>query len=257
MIDEDDVGLSALEYWDARYTSLLSSGDGGAVFEEDLLEDWYVTASECPELQQILRNSFHDAVSDEGKRKKVLISGAGTSTLPFTILSGSTTSGLISEVVNTDISPVAVKMMQSYVARLIKSSKDEEERESRLAMAERVSFVMMDATDMSTITDTSFDVLIDKGTIDAIGHSGLNPKLAVGCAMGEYHRVLREKGVLVLMSFEEPEEEEKNHDIESSSHFTNVPCDVNKWTVVSTHSVPVQEPLCYVVCLEKKKQNLD
>jgi len=111
----------------------------------------------------------------------VLVIGCGNLEMPGGMLEAG-----FPRIVNTDISPTVIASMREKYAGLA-----------------RLEWLEMDATKMTGLRDGEFDLVIDKGTIDAFmcarGSAGL-----VADAMGEVHRVLRPAGRFVVVSFGGP-----------------------------------------------------
>merc|ERR1712060_1024841 len=79
-------------------------------------------------------------------------------------------------------------------------------------------FMVMDATQMS-FPDESFDVVIDKGTLDAL-YSGALPM--VKAAIAEIERILRPGGVYIMVTFGSVERRQELKDVNWASFETHV-----------------------------------
>ena len=66
-----------------------------------------------------------------------------------------------------------------------------------------MKWVVMDATNMDTIKDNTFDVVIDKGTLDAL-ISGKNPQICQKM-LKQSIRILKKDGQIVLITYGSPE----------------------------------------------------
>lgn len=66
---------------------------------------------------------------------------------------------------------------------------------------------VMDATDMNSISDQTFDVIIDKGTLDAL-ISGHNIDICVKM-LKESMRVLKKNGQFILITYGSPQGRKK------------------------------------------------
>ena len=65
-----------------------------------------------------------------------------------------------------------------------------------------MKWLVMDATDMNTIADRTFDVIIDKGTLDAL-ISGKNMNVC-HLMLKESMRVLKKDGQFILITYGSP-----------------------------------------------------
>lgn len=89
-------------------------------------------------------------------------------------------------IVSIDISPsVIVQMKEKYAGK------------------KQLEWMEMDCTKMDAFKDGEFDLVIDKGTIDAI-MCGLNSGPLVDKTMGEVFRVLKKHGRLIVITFGSP-----------------------------------------------------
>ncbi|XP_016198017.1 methyltransferase-like protein 13 [Arachis ipaensis] len=91
-----------------------------------------------------------------------------------------------SDVVNVDISSVVIEAMQNKY-------KDRP----------HLKYMKMDVRDMSAFESESFGAVIDKGTLDSI-LCGNNSRQNATKMLGEVWRVLKEKGVYVLVTYGAP-----------------------------------------------------
>ena len=88
---------------------------------------------------------------------------------------------------NVDISSVVIQAMQEKNAR-----RDE------------MTWEVMDCTHMEPLKSSSFDVVIDKGTLDAI-LCGSSSTASAEQMCSECARVLKDEGVFILISYGQPE----------------------------------------------------
>lgn len=91
-------------------------------------------------------------------------------------------------ILNIDISGVVVELMKA------RSDKIRPE----------MSYEVMDVTDMSLLADNSFDIAIDKSTIDAL-LCAPKSNLLVGKMLKEAQRILKPGGHYIAISYGEPE----------------------------------------------------
>lgn len=123
-----------------------------------------------------LRNIVERVANDDCR---ILNVGCGNSLLPEEMYDD----GYIN-IVNVDISPTVVDHMRSR------------NQETRPEM----QWLEMDATRMPTFADGSFDLILDKGTLDAFA-CGKNKAQQMSTYLVEVLRVLRSGGVLLCISF--------------------------------------------------------
>ena len=91
-------------------------------------------------------------------------------------------------VLNIDISPVVISQMQ----------------EKNVEQRPLMEWQVMDVTEMSELADSSFDIAIDKSTIDAL-LCGDDSFVMVAKMMKETQRVLKTGGVYFAISYGKPE----------------------------------------------------
>ena len=120
-------------YWEARYTTA-SAADVGVERNE-----WFVDWS-------LVQPCFARFLPDPPCTLKVLDVGCGLSALPFAI-----SSAQYGHVTGVDVSASAIRGMSE-----------------KYAGNDRLSFLQMDAREMSFFVDGAFDVTVDKGTVDAM-----------------------------------------------------------------------------------------
>ena len=90
-------------------------------------------------------------------------------------------------IVNVDYSSVCIAQMQE---------RNSEERPE-------MSFIVMDITDMSLFESNSFDLVVDKSTLDAIV-TGADAPFKVAAILKESQRVLKVDGIFFSISFGAP-----------------------------------------------------
>uniref|UniRef100_M4CGV0 Methyltransferase type 11 domain-containing protein n=1 Tax=Brassica campestris TaxID=3711 RepID=M4CGV0_BRACM len=120
-------------YWDARYV------------QDALSFDWYQRYSS---LRPFVRNFVPTS-------SRVLMVGCGNS-----LMSEDMVKDGYEDIVNVDISSVAIEMMQT-----------------KYASVPQLKYMQMDVRDMSYFADDSFDTVIDKGTLDSLMITYGDPKV--------------------------------------------------------------------------------
>jgi EEF1A lysine methyltransferase 4 len=115
---------------------------------------------------------------------RVLHIGCGNSTIGVNILADN----LAAEVVNVDISPTVIEQMAVHHAE------------------PGCLWEVQDVTGMS-YTDSSFDAVLDKGTLDALLCKDTHDakEAAAHALLSEAWRVLRDGGLYIVFSFGQPE----------------------------------------------------
>lgn len=109
---------------------------------------------------------------------RVLNLGAGDSPMSFDMLKEG-----FDEVVSTDISECVIDKMKSMYG-------DEK----------RLKWVLSDCKNMKEFKDDEFDLVIDKGTLDAL-YCGINAKQSVIISIEEIKRVLKKNSFFIDISF--------------------------------------------------------
>lgn len=136
--------------------------------EQEGTFDWYATYKE-------LRSVFQE-FCPPAPDLDVLMLGCGNSAFSAELYEAG-----YQQIVNVDIAEAAIKKMQ--------------EKFADLAMQWRV----MDATAMS-LEDASFDLAVDKGTLDAMMHGGTSGQGLAMDMTAEVWRILRPGGLFLLIS---------------------------------------------------------
>ncbi|XP_028060901.1 EEF1A lysine methyltransferase 4 isoform X2 [Camellia sinensis] len=90
------------------------------------------------------------------------------------------------DVVNIDISSVVIEAMQK-----------------KYSNHPQLKYIKMDARDMSAFQTGSFDAVIDKGTLDSL-LCGSNSQINAARMLEEVGRVLKDKGVYILITYGVP-----------------------------------------------------
>ncbi|XP_011100682.1 methyltransferase-like protein 13 isoform X2 [Sesamum indicum] len=135
--------------------------------------DWY---QKYPSLAPLLRLYFPPT-----PHHPILVVGCGNSAF---------SEGLVDdgydEVVNIDISSVVIEAMQK-----------------KYANRPQLKYMKMDVRNMSAFDTRSFSAVIDKGTLDSLlcGH---NSRQNAGKMLEEVWRVLKDKGVYILITYGSP-----------------------------------------------------
>ncbi|KAL0907290.1 hypothetical protein M5K25_021690 [Dendrobium thyrsiflorum] len=133
--------------------------------------DWYQKYKTLAPLFEVyIRRSHH-----------LLVVGCGNSSLGEELVSD----GYL-DVVNIDISSVVVEAMQ-------KKHEDKPE----------LKYIKMDVRDMSAFESSSFDAIIDKGTLDSL-MCGQNAHHNTLKMLQEVGRILKDNGVYILITYGEP-----------------------------------------------------
>jgi ubiquinone/menaquinone biosynthesis C-methylase UbiE len=144
-------------YWDHRYT------DSPNPFE------WY-------EAWGIIQPAIAEFIQHQ---KTALNVGCGTSPMSTEMLAN------FSEVVNIDISPVAIAEMKA-----------------RFGSIPSIQWLVMDCLDLK-FPDGAFDVVLDKGTLDAL-FCGETAGGRIAKTLKEVHRVLRPGGSFIDITYGRP-----------------------------------------------------
>ena len=132
--------------------------------------DWYF---EWSQVSPLLTNYIKS-------KNKTLVIGCGNSTMSAQLIQDH-----FERVISIDISDVVIKMM-----------KETYKNEPKL------EWYTMSATQLS-FDDECFDVVFDKGTIDAIICNDNGPELVTD-ALTEIYRVLKHSGKFIVITFESP-----------------------------------------------------
>ncbi|MCL7022952.1 hypothetical protein MKW94_029474 [Papaver nudicaule] len=147
------------KYWDARYIK-----EAGAF-------DWYQRYSS-------LRPFFLKFIPFSSR---ILMVGCGNA-----VLSEDMVKDGYEDIVNTDISSVAIEMMK-------KKYKD----------IPQLKYMTMDVRDMSFFQDDSFDSVVDKGTLDSL-MCGTDAPLSAAQMLGEVSRLIKAGGIYILITYGDP-----------------------------------------------------
>jgi len=136
--------------------------------------DWYQSYSAMAPLINLYLPRSH-------RHHRILVVGCGNSAFS----EGMVDDGY-EEVISIDISSVVIEAMQ-------KKHSDRPQ----------LTYMKMDVRDMSAFPTGSFDAVIDKGTLDSLlcGH---NSQLNAGKMLEEVWRVLKDKGVYILITYGAP-----------------------------------------------------
>lgn len=90
------------------------------------------------------------------------------------------------DIVNIDISSVAIEIMRRKYEHI-----------------PQLKYMQMDVRDMSFFPDESFDSVIDKGTLDSL-LCGNNAPISAKQMLGEVSRLLKPRGVYMLVTYGDP-----------------------------------------------------
>lgn len=176
MTAEEDQALGRPDYWDKRY----STSDGEAPMHE-----WFRSFSE---LEPFFRNNLFGLQGSRAEDNPLILHlGSGDSVIPAELAFRGYRRQLC-----VDFSTVVVELMT--------------ERHSNV---EGIEWKHMDVRNMVGVPDKSIDVAFDKGTLDAMIHgSPWQPPLEVKENTSKYlkevHRVLKDHGVFLYVTFRQP-----------------------------------------------------
>jgi len=231
---------STAKYWDQRY---LSIGNRYEVNVQSIVShtvcstphEWYQAHAG---LSKLLRPE-HFTIKGKGSKwqpkgtpggsdsfplrefSRVLILGCGNSTLGEDLLCD----GWTGRIVNMDFSQVVLDQMKE---RYNESYYAEMQQRSDHVLPIRMEFVHADMTQKMPFADEEFDLVISKGSFDAILTGS---KACVRGVVAEIHRILaRDHGVFFLVTNGNPDSrlEYLEHNFELN-HY---------WQGVSVHNVP-------------------
>jgi EEF1A lysine methyltransferase 4 len=181
--------LSQLSYWDNHYSAESRDPQSGS----DESYEWYLS-DDLPTFLERHLPSPAPATTSSSSSPRILHLGCGTSTLTAKLLS----LGYRNQC-SIDFSPVAIQTMRTRYAGLEAESEGEGILEWRV----------MDVRHM-TFPTQSFDVAIDKGTLDAMVYGSVqNPEEEVEANVKAYvdevARVLRPGGRWLCVTYLQPE----------------------------------------------------
>jgi 2-polyprenyl-3-methyl-5-hydroxy-6-metoxy-1,4-benzoquinol methylase len=182
--------------------------------KEDTLFDWLLG---WKELGPVLTPRIDQSA-------KIMHIGCGNSTMGMDLHESGY--GRTKSIVNTDIAPTVIDQMKKRYT------------------TEGLEWVVDDATAMQ-FADASFDVLIDKGTMDALYCSlELTEKVALVRKMTkEYMRVVRPGGWVYIISFGQPE-----------TRLALLQGEGVEWAQVQTEQIKVEgKPVHHLYALQKKE----
>ncbi|KAK9449995.1 S-adenosyl-L-methionine-dependent methyltransferase [Limtongia smithiae] len=163
--------LQTREYWDSRYQK----------DEEATTFDWFKTFCDLEPFLRAHIVPWQDC--------KILMLGCGNSTLSQDLYDAG-----LKRIVNVDFADTCIEQMKEL-------HKDKRE----------MTWEVMDVRDMKTLGDNTFDIAIDKGTLDALlSYTGsvwdIPEHIKESCHkyMDETHRVLKPRGKLLYISYRQP-----------------------------------------------------
>ncbi|XP_039020676.1 EEF1A lysine methyltransferase 4-like [Hibiscus syriacus] len=134
--------------------------------------DWY---QKYPSLAALIR------LYVPHRHHRVLVVGCGNS-----VFSEEMVNDGYEDVVNVDISSVVIDAMQA-----------------KYSNRQQLKYIKLDVRDMSPFQSGSFDAVIDKGTLDSI-MCGSNSRQNAAQMLDEVWRVLKDKGVYILITYGAP-----------------------------------------------------
>jgi len=161
IISESSADYGSVEYWIARYTQTLPDG----------CYDWYLDAD------LLLTRHLLPLLKSKPLDAEILIPGCGCSSLPAALyaLGWHNLSAV-------DFCEVVVEHMNRH-----KGSNS------------GIEYAVMDARHLDGVPDSCFDVIVDKGLLDALLCSETNA-VDVARAIDEMYRVLAPGGIYVVIS---------------------------------------------------------
>ncbi|GLJ40376.1 hypothetical protein SUGI_0830870 [Cryptomeria japonica] len=162
-------------YWDNRYLE-----EGGSF-------DWY---QRYAHLRPFVRSYIPPS-------SRILMVGCGNA-----VMSEDMVKDGYEEIINTDISAVAIHMMQKKYEKV-----------------PQLKYVQIDVRDMSCFSNEYFNSVIDKGTLDSL-MCGANAPISAARMLEEVSRVLKPGGVYMLITYGDPR---------VRMPHLNVPC--YNWTI--------------------------
>ncbi|KAH7920389.1 S-adenosyl-L-methionine-dependent methyltransferase [Leucogyrophana mollusca] len=171
-LPQDNKEYGTKEYWDTRY----------ALEPSDATFDWFKSYAD-------LKPHVRELVPDKAAR--ILILGCGNSKFSEEMYDDG-----YKNIVNVDYSSVVIRQMQ----------------ERHASTRPEMQWKEMDVRDMSLFDDASFDVAIDKGTMDAMMTSSSDvwnpPEQVVQDCIAEVKEVLRvlrkPSGLFLYITFGQP-----------------------------------------------------
>lgn len=161
-------------YWDKRY--MVTAGES---------YDWYM---KYPRLSEALHRSIPHGTSKD--RLRILQIGVGNSLLQENMMLDGWATGPDGVFENVDISAVAILQQQ--------------DRAEELHLPSALRYRTADCRNLDMYPDASFDLIIDKGTVDAIC-CGSNSTRNVRATLNECARLLRPGGQLIMITYGKPE----------------------------------------------------
>ena len=213
----------SVDYWDNRYSST-STNDNKEAFE------WLLNYSD---IRHLLSRKYCGNAVAQAKKCRVLIAGCGTSQVGEAMLSDG-----FQDITNIDFSSIAIDQMKekysnewhtNLFANLRHERKLGEDDSSNTQPPQKMIFEVMDLTKKLKFANDTFDLIVCKGTLDAVLCCTNDTECKIKRMMNECHRVLsfaeqRGGGVMMIISYGEPE------------YRLNL-FDTNQWEV-KTYTVP-------------------
>ncbi|KAK9469218.1 S-adenosyl-L-methionine-dependent methyltransferase [Lipomyces arxii] len=185
--------LQTKEYWDRRY----QKDDENSTF------DWFKTFTD---LEPFFRQHIE---WDESPNLKLVMLGCGNSTLSKDLYDAG-----LKHIANIDFASTCIEQM----GELYKNDKG-------------MTWQVMDVRDMVAFADNTFDVAIDKGTLDALlSYTGsvwdipVEIKESTAKYMDEVNRILKPSGKMLYISYRQP-------------HFARAVIAREYWTM-TTQTIP-------------------
>ena len=206
MLPETNASYRDKSYWDARYASLELENEGNnskSLEKEEknaanIFYDWFESIENTSELLDAQINETQgDVCSKEAMR--LLMNGCGNSRLSERLVDRG-----YCHIMNIDYSEPVIDKMQRHYALLEKYSNS-------------LKWLVQDVRTMTDLEDGSFDVVIDKGTLDvfycqnAAGSTPEDPwnpseavRQPVLDTLRQVYRVLKPNGLFLYVTFGQP-----------------------------------------------------
>ena len=205
----------SLDFWDNRYQNDTEPFEWYQNYSS--LRHFLTPKYLCkPDDETTTKNPFHSI-----KECRVLIAGCGNSQMGEEMLNDGFSQGKIT---NIDFSSIVINQMKGKTDEWYENLHFRLRRERKLGeelhtsthpplkkkaehpATEKMKYLCMDLTKKTTFTDESFDLILCKGTLDAVLCCTNSQAVRVQSMMNECHRVLDKKnGVMVIISYGEPE----------------------------------------------------
>ena len=170
----------SVDYWDNRYSS---TNDNKEAFE------WLLNYSD---IRHLLSRKYCGNAVAQAKSCRVLIAGCGTSQVGEAMLSDG-----FQDITNIDFSSIVIDQMKekytnewhtNLFANLRHERKLGEDDSSNTQPPQKMIFEVMDLTKKLKFANDTFDLIVCKGTLDAVLCCTNNTECKIKCMMNECHR---------------------------------------------------------------------